>query len=131
MEKKKILPKLKGSSMMISGFICPCHGFMSADLNRQVVRSYKVFLCVTNRDGWFTKADLVKQLDECAESFSHLHKDMSIYIFFKNSMTHRARAPDALDATRLNLSDGGVNAAKQRDGCSTQSSIHALLSHWN
>jgi hypothetical protein len=30
-------------------------------------------------------------------------------------MTHRARAPDGLDATRLNLSDDGANVPKLRD----------------
>ena len=33
---------------------------------------------------------------------------------FDNSMTHRARAPDGLDASLLNLSDGGKNTKLTR-----------------
>ena len=31
-------------------------------------------------------------------------------------MTHKAKSPDGLDATKLNKSDGGANVEKQRDG---------------
>ena len=30
-KKKKLLPKSKGSSIMVSGFMCPCHGFMKEE----------------------------------------------------------------------------------------------------
>lgn len=42
---------------------------------------------------------------------------MDIYIFFDNSMTHCKRAPDGLDAGRLNLNDGGKERSiKMRNG---------------
>ena len=44
--KEKILPKSKGQSLMISGFICQCHGFM-----KSAKKSYKVFLAGSNREG--------------------------------------------------------------------------------
>ena len=31
-------------------------------------------------------------------------------------MTHKAKSPDGLDATKLIKSDGGANVVKQRDG---------------
>ena len=31
--EKKLLPKSKGQSIMISGFMCACHGFMSAEID--------------------------------------------------------------------------------------------------
>ena len=31
-------------------------------------------------------------------------------------MTHKAKAPDGLDASKLNKSDGGANVSKMRDG---------------
>jgi hypothetical protein len=46
-KKKKILPKSKGQSLMISGFVCQCHGFMKSGTKK----SYKVFLAGTNREG--------------------------------------------------------------------------------
>ena len=39
--KRKILPKTKGRSIMVSGFTCPCHGFMSGTVDGEEVRSYR------------------------------------------------------------------------------------------
>ena len=39
-----------------------------------------------------------------------------IWCGFDNSITHKAKSPDGLDATKLNKSDGGANVEKQRDG---------------
>ena len=44
------------------------------------------------------------------------HADKDIVIIFDNSMTHKAKAPDALDAKARNLSDGGKNTTPMRDG---------------
>jgi len=46
--KKKLLPKYKGQSIMISGFLCACHGFMS---NSRGQKCFKTFLAGKNRDG--------------------------------------------------------------------------------
>ncbi len=62
MENKKrfIKPKSQGASVMISGFVCSCNGFMKDDeLN---LKSYKTFLAGSHREGWFTNADLIEQL---------------------------------------------------------------------
>jgi hypothetical protein len=116
--KKKILPKSKGQSIMISGFMCPCHGFSSGQVGGEgeVINTYTVFYAGKAREGWFTNDDLVKQFKRCALLLRQLHPDADIFVFFDNSMTHRARAPDGLDASKLNLSDGGKNVQKQRDG---------------
>ena len=39
-----------------------------------------------------------------------------IWCGFDNSMTHEAKSPDGLDATKLKKSNGGANVEKQRDG---------------
>jgi hypothetical protein len=100
--KKKILPKTKGTSVMISGFTCKCHGFMS--LNG--VKSYQLFEAGTAREGWFTNAHLVKQVEDYTELFKALHPECDIVIAFDNSMTHHAKAPEGLCVSNLNLSDG-------------------------
>ena len=99
--------------------LCVCHGFMSAKLNSSDIEnttSFQFFEAGKNRDGWFTNKDLVEQLHKCAPLFKHFHPDTDIHVFFDNSMTHRARAPDGLDATRPNNSDGGKNKTVQRPG---------------
>jgi hypothetical protein len=45
---------------------------------------------------------------------------MELVIALDNSMTHRARAPDGLDASRLNFGDGGASVKKTRDGWYTK-----------
>ena len=52
--KKKILPKSKGLSIMVSGFLCACHGFMSAVIDGVLLKSYKLFEASKAREGWFT-----------------------------------------------------------------------------
>jgi transposase len=103
--KKKILPKSKGTSIMISGFVCKCHGFM---INGNQ-KSYKLFEAGNNRDGWFTNDDLVQQFENCKDLFTSLHPNCKILVGFDNSMSHHKKSPDGLDARQLNLSDGGVN----------------------
>lgn len=120
-KKKKLLPKSKGSSIMVSGFMCPCHGFMTSTIDGKIVSSYQLFLAGTHREGWFTNEDLVHQIDQYAPLFKMLHRDCDILLAFDNSMTHRAKAPNGLDAlsNKLNLKDGGKgkeNMCKTRDG---------------
>lgn len=112
--RKKLLPKSKGTSIMVSGFICQCHGFMS---NSNGCNSYELFEAGSSRDGWFTNDDLVKQFEKCVPLFKDFHPDTDLYIAFDNSMTHRARAPDGLDSSRLNLKDGSEKVKLQRDTC--------------
>ncbi len=56
--------KTRGTSVMISGYICRCHGIMIttdslANLTEEDRRSYLVFEAGSSRDGWFTGDDLV------------------------------------------------------------------------
>jgi hypothetical protein len=115
--KKKLLPKSKGTSIMISGFICPCHGFMSAEIDGTTLKSFLMFQAGTQREGWFTNRDLVNQIKYCVPLFNHLHPNCDILLAFDNSTTHRAKAPDGVDATCINLGDGGKNCtALMRNG---------------
>ena len=97
--KKKLLPKSKGTSIMISGFCCHCHGFMSLPNGS---KSFQLFKAGTSREGWFTNEHLVAQFNGCIDVLRHHHPNCELIIEFDNSMTHRGRAPDGLDANRLN-----------------------------
>lgn len=97
--KKKLLPKSKGTSIMISGFCCHCHGFMSLPDGS---KTYQLFKAGISREGWFTNQHLVNQFNACVDVLRHYHPNCELTIAFDNSMTHRARAPDGLEASRLN-----------------------------
>ena len=86
MENKKrfIKPKSQSASVMISGFVCSCHGFMKDDeLN---LKSCKIFLAGSHREGWFTNADLIEQLQSIFPLVEKLHPGKSIVFAYDNSM---------------------------------------------
>ena len=110
--KKKCLPKGRGLSLMISGFVCQCHGFMEFE----GLKSYQLFEFGKNRDGAWCNADLIEQARICKPIFEGLHPNCTIFVGFDNSMNHHKKAPDGLDATMLLLKDGGKNTPIMRDG---------------
>jgi hypothetical protein len=77
----------------------------------------------SNRDGWFTNEDLVKQFENCVDFFKELHPNQDLVIAFDNSMTHRAKAPDGLDASAMNLKDGGKHTRATRNGWFIQKQV--------
>ena len=79
-------------------------------------KTYQLFKAGTSREGWFTNQHLVDQFNGCIEVLRYHHPNCELTIAFDNSMTHRARAPDGLDANRLNKSDGGKNVPLMRPG---------------
>lgn len=114
--KKKLFPKGKGSSLMISGFQCECHGFFSGQVGETSVTSYRLFEAGVHREGWFTNDDLVAQTKDVIPLARFLHPDCVILFAFDNSMTHHKRAPDGLQVSDLlPLKDNGKNAPIMRN----------------
>ena len=71
-----------------------------------------------NREGWFTNKDLNDHIDATYLLFRHYHPadKYDICFPFDNSMTHKAKSLDGLDATKINKSDGDAGVTLQRDG---------------
>lgn len=105
-------PKGNGRSVMVSGFACYCHGFITHNGKR----SYTIIHPGKNNDGYWTNDDLVKQLEDVMPLFEGFHPGDELIFAFDNSQNHHAMAPDALVASRLNKSDGGKNVPLLRDG---------------
>ena len=122
---RQIRPKGAGKSLMVSAFLCECHGLLRlSDEQRaqhpevQYYDSTEIIKPGCNSEGYWTNADLVKQTKEKAlPIFMILHPNSDALFMFDNSANHHAFAPDALVASRLNLKDGGVNLkVVMRDG---------------
>ena len=132
-----IQAKGEGASKMVSGFCCPCHGPLAltpdlAAIHPEVAKNAPsipncfpsghafVSIDVGKRygdDGYWTSEHLAKQLVERAiPIFNLLHPGCEGLWLFDNSQNHLALAPDALRASRLNLSDGGMNTPMLRSG---------------
>ena len=82
-----LLPKSKGTSIMVSGLCCDCHGFFSDGEHK----SYTTFEAGKNRCGWFTNKDLVEQFNLLLPLIRDLHQNCETLIAFDNSMTHHAK----------------------------------------
>ncbi|KAI3648086.1 hypothetical protein MP228_005940 [Amoeboaphelidium protococcarum] len=100
-------PKSLGQSLMVSAFMCPCHGVLSEF--RETIEPGK------NRDGWWKTEDLVGQVQRIIPAFERLHPGMKAVFTFDASANHHSMKSDALVAQRLNKSDGG-KAPILRDG---------------
>lgn len=105
-EHPDIHKKGTGRSIMVSDFICPCHGRL---------RLGNVPVCVIiepgkNHDGYWQATDILKQLEEKAiPAFDEMHPGARGLFIFDNSTNHGAFAADALVAvaSKMNLNAGG------------------------
>ena len=115
-------PKGEGRSIMVSDFLCECHGplKLSSEQQRKTPNiepeSVMIIKPGKNADGYWTNSDLVKQLEKVVLIFKILHPDCDALFMFDNSQNHRALPPDALNAKVLPIKDGGKNVKPQRDG---------------
>ncbi|KAG2210685.1 hypothetical protein INT45_003996 [Circinella minor] len=90
--------KSPGQSIMISEFQCPCHGTMRS----AAWTSWTYFYAGTNREGYWTSKDMIKQLTEnTIPLFEILHADAQAVFIFDQSSNHNAYPRDALLAHNM------------------------------
>jgi hypothetical protein len=141
-EKQRLLPKGSGKCIMVSQFMCLCHGHMEVEvtediLNRHpdlkvpvgsVAATLRIIKPGKNSDGYWTNQDLVDQLKITITIFEILHPDCVALFAFDNSANHHNYAPDALKARCLNKSDGGKNVPLLRPGWFLKEGIRVVQS---
>lgn len=119
---KELRPKGPGASIMVSAFLCQCHGLLrlpkeTAELHPEIPADSTIIMHPgTNKDGYFTNEHLGHQTKTMLKIFEVLHPGCTALVAYDNSSNHHAMADDALVANRLNLKDGGKNVGKLRDG---------------
>jgi len=100
--------KSRGRSIMISDFLCPCHGRLF-----EIVEGEKVFVTETlhvgkAQEGFWTSAHVVEQVTTKAlPAFALLHPNAVALFTFDQSTNHAAFASDALRSSMMNLGIGG------------------------
>lgn len=116
-------PKGAGRSIMVSEFLCECHGRMKLTEQQKLEfpdvphEATVIINPGKNHDGYWDCEDLVSQTSlKAIPIFKILHPESDALFVFDNSSGHLAYAPDALIANRLNLSDGGANVSPMRSG---------------
>jgi hypothetical protein len=116
-------PKGNGRCIMVSEFLCECHGRLMLSPSQQLEfphipsEATEIIKPGSGADGWWENQHLAAQITEkVIPIFKVLHPNSDGLFVFDNSMNHRALAPDALSVNRINLSDGGVNSKPMRPG---------------
>lgn len=129
-DNQALRPKGSGKSLMVSKFLCQCHGHMEVKMTEELVSLYPDLKFIArkvaetirfvksekNADGYWGNSDLVAQFKVTIVLFDILHPDCTPMFAFDNSANHHAFAPHAFRASRLNLSDGGKNNPLLRNG---------------
>lgn len=97
--KNRIASKHPGQSLMISAFVCACHGLVNFVLLKPGVA----------QEGWWTNELLVNQVVEAMPLAESMHPGADLLFMFDNSANHHAVHPTGLNVTAFNLNEGGKN----------------------
>ena len=121
-EKENTLrPKHMGRSIMVSAFLCPCHGLLRLSdqqlyINPHIEDKEAFVLRSVQMDGYWKSEHMLNQLvHKAIPIFEVLHPGCTGVFCFDQSTNHNAMAEDALIVTRMNLSPGGAQP-KMRNG---------------
>ena len=108
--------KGKGRCIMISEFLCECHGVMKIDDNGEEETTMEMLTPGKNEEGWWTADHLLDQIQKkMLPIFEALHPGSFGVFLFDNSTNHGAFAEDALNTAKMNLLPGG-KVPKLRNG---------------
>jgi len=108
--------KGKGRCIMISEFLCECHGRMEVVLDGAELATMEKLTPGKNEEGWWTADHLLEQIKKkMLPVFEALHPGCVGVFLFDNSTNHGAFAADALNTANMNLNPGGKQP-KLRDG---------------
>ena len=113
-DEQILKPKSNGRGLMISEFVCPCHGHLKDPDTGEYARVTLKY--GKNFDGYWSGEDVAKQVMETHKIFAKLHGDSLALYIFDNLANHKKVASDALKAKVLNLKDGGKNVPFLREG---------------
>ncbi|CAG8646640.1 4909_t:CDS:2, partial [Paraglomus occultum] len=121
-DKEDVLrPKYQGRSIMVSDFLCACHGSLQLTDEQLEANPHVKFKDVRvlrsiQADGYWKAEHMIEQLiNRAIPIFEIIHPGCIGVFCFDQSTNHNAMAEDALVVTRLNLGPG-KKQAKLRDG---------------
>ena len=108
--RQHLRPKGAEKSIMVSQFLCLCHGHMEVEVTEEILKRYPRLnadvgsVVATLRtikpdkiaDGWWSNLDLVDQLKLTLTIFEILHPECFVVFALDNSSNPHKYAPDAL-----------------------------------
>ena len=103
--------KGRGRSIMVSDFLCPCHGRLYRIVDGKPTYATRVLEIGKGHEGYWTSEHVIKQVqDDALVAFAELHPNAKALFTFDQSTNHAAFAPDALRASNMNMHPGGAQA---------------------
>jgi hypothetical protein len=103
--RSSIRKKGKGKPLMVSDFLCACHGRLVHTENGVKTEARVITFPGKNADGYWTGEHVVKQVKDKATPVAELlHPGCELVFCFDNSSNHGAFSADALRAQNINLS---------------------------
>ena len=115
--KNPIKRKGQGKSIMVSTFLCECHGILKLSADMEAIEGGIIDvteMIEPGGDTWWTSTDLIKQMEKALKIFERLHPNKIGVFQFDCSSNHQAYANDALRKESMNLNPGGAQK-KLRD----------------
>jgi hypothetical protein len=111
------LPKKgRGRSIMVSDFLCPCHGRLSTQSGSGLSFVTELLHVGKAQEGYWTSEHVIKQVTQkVLPAFTSLHPGCTAVFTFDQSTNHAAFAADALRTSTMNLNPGGKQP-RLRDG---------------
>jgi hypothetical protein len=104
-------PKSRGKGIMISDFLCAAIGRLSYYDNTEGKRVYATEIIKygsgKSDEGWWNAEKMVEQTRKAIDIFNTAFPNDIAVFAFDNSSGHACKAPDALNAYRMNLNPGG------------------------
>eukprot|EP00474_Spongospora_subterranea_P006058 CRZ06516.1 hypothetical protein [Spongospora subterranea] len=123
LDHRPLRQKGKGKSILVSVFLCECHGRLQLSPEQQPLHLELPPAAVTiikpgkNADGFWDNSDLINQTkNRMMTLFKFLYPGCDALVIYDNSGNHHAFTSDPLVASRLNLSDGGKNVKTTTPG---------------
>jgi len=120
-EEDILRPKHMGRSIMVSAFLCPCHGLLQLSDEQLLVNSHlehkeTFVLRSVQADGYWKAEHMLDQLvSKAIPIFEILHPGCVSVFCFNQSTNYNTMVEDALIAMKMNLSSGG-GQPKMRNG---------------
>ncbi|ETV88490.1 hypothetical protein H257_00074 [Aphanomyces astaci] len=103
--------KGRGCSIMVSDFLCPCHGRLFNMVNNVMTYTTRTLHVGKNNEGYWTCEHMIKQVqDEVISAFGDMHPGAMGLFTFDQSTNHAAFTSDALRASNMGLRPGGAQA---------------------
>ena len=119
-DKPAILPKIKGSSIMVSDFIEEHNGYLristgeleDARRNDEDFPGRELFEYGAAREGYWTGEKFMAQIEKATKIAEYKYPPAmhTLVWLFDQSSCHRAYAPDALNVNNMNVKPGGAQA---------------------